>query len=51
MLWAKLELGLDGGLFDHNFKMVVGHPLTECWIKKVWKVTCEYSIRIGEGTL
>jgi hypothetical protein len=32
---AKLELGLEGRLFDHNFKMV-GHLLTECWIKKVW---------------
>jgi hypothetical protein len=39
MVWAKLELGLQGRLFDHNFKMVAGHLLTECWIKKVWKET------------
>jgi hypothetical protein len=25
---------LEGRLFDHNVKMV-GHLLTECWIKKV----------------
>jgi hypothetical protein len=31
---AKLELGLEGRLFDHNFK-TVGHLLTEGWIKKV----------------
>jgi hypothetical protein len=31
--------------------MVAGHLLTKCWIKKVWKETCEYSICIGEGTL
>jgi hypothetical protein len=46
---AKLELGLNGRLFDHNFKMV-GHLLTECWIKKVWKETSEYGIRIVKRT-
>jgi hypothetical protein len=25
MVWAKLELGLESRLFDHNFKMVAGH--------------------------
>jgi hypothetical protein len=49
MVWAKLELGLEGRLFDHNFKMV-GHLLTECWIKKVCKETCEYDFRIVEQT-
>jgi hypothetical protein len=46
---AKLELGLESRLFDHNFKMV-GHLLTECWIKKVWKETSEYGIGIVERT-
>jgi hypothetical protein len=46
---AKLELGLEGRLYDHNFKMV-GHLLTECWIKKVWKETSKYGIRIVERT-
>jgi hypothetical protein len=46
---AKLELGLEGRLFDHNFK-TVGHLLTECWIKTVWKETSEYGIHIVERT-
>jgi hypothetical protein len=29
---AKLELGLAGRLFDHDFK-AVGHLITDCWIK------------------
>jgi hypothetical protein len=33
---AKLELGLAGRLFDHEF-ITVGHLITECWIKNVWK--------------
>jgi hypothetical protein len=31
---ARLEHGLRGRLFDHNFKEV-GHLLTDCWIKRV----------------
>jgi hypothetical protein len=47
---AKLELGLEGRLFDHNFKMA-RHLLTECWIKKIWKETSDYGIRIVERTM
>jgi hypothetical protein len=46
---AKLELGLEGRLFDHNFKMV-GHLLTECWIKKVWQESSEYGNCIVKWT-
>jgi hypothetical protein len=46
---AKLELGLEGRLFDHDFK-AVGHLITECWIKNVWKETSEYSLHIIEKT-
>jgi hypothetical protein len=31
---AKLELGMRGRLFDHNFKEV-GYLLTDCWIMLV----------------
>jgi hypothetical protein len=44
---AKLELGLAGRLFDHDFK-AVGHLITECWIKQVWKETSEYGLHIIE---
>jgi hypothetical protein len=44
---AKLELGLAGRLFDHDFK-TVGHLITECWIKNVWKETSAYGFRIIE---
>jgi hypothetical protein len=37
---AKLELGLAGRLFDHDFK-IVEHLITECWSKHVWKETSE----------
>jgi hypothetical protein len=46
---AKLELGLAGRLFDQDFK-TVGHLLTECWIKNVWKETSTYGLRIIEQT-
>jgi hypothetical protein len=46
---AKLELGLEGRLVDHDFKMV-GHSLTECWIKTVWKEMAEYGICLVERT-
>jgi hypothetical protein len=46
---AKLELGLEGRLFDHNFK-VVGHLLSECWNKNVWKQTSENGIRMIKPT-
>jgi hypothetical protein len=42
-------LGLAGRLFDHDFK-TVGHLITECWIKNVWKETLAYSLRIIEQT-
>ena len=37
---AKLELWLQGRLVDHSFKEL-GHLLTACWIKNVWKETTE----------
>jgi hypothetical protein len=46
---AKLELGLEGRLFNHDFK-TVGYLITECWIKNVWKKTSEYGLRIMEQT-
>jgi hypothetical protein len=46
---AKLELGLAGRLFDHETK-TVGHLITECWIKNVWKETSAYGFRIIEQT-
>jgi hypothetical protein len=46
---AKLEVGLAGRLFDHDFK-TVGHLITECWIKNVWKETSAYGLRIIEQT-
>jgi hypothetical protein len=46
---AKLELGLEGRLFDHDFK-AVGNLITECWIKNVWKETSEYGLCIIEQT-
>jgi hypothetical protein len=46
---AKLELGLAGRLFDHDFK-TVGHLITECWIKNVWKETSAYGLCIIEQT-
>jgi hypothetical protein len=46
---AKLELGLEGRLFDQDFK-TVGHLITECWIKNVWKETSAYGLRIIEQT-
>jgi hypothetical protein len=44
---AKLELGLAGRLFDHDFK-TVGHLITECWIKNLWKETSAYGFRLIE---
>jgi hypothetical protein len=46
---AKLELGLVGRLFDQDFK-TVGHLITECWIKNVWKEVSAYGLRIIEHT-
>jgi hypothetical protein len=43
-------LGLAGRLFDHDFK-AVGHLITECWIKNVWKETSEYGLHIIEQTV
>jgi hypothetical protein len=40
---AKLELGLARRLFDQYFK-TVGHIITECWIKNVWKETSSVSL-------
>jgi hypothetical protein len=47
---AKLELGLEGRLFDHDFK-AVGHLIIECWIKSVWKESTEYGLRIIKQTV
>ena len=46
---AKVELGLPGPLFENNFK-VVGHLVTDCWIKDTWRELEQEQILIKEHT-
>lgn len=45
----KLELGLEGPLFSHDYQ-TVSHLLTTTWIQSLWKACSEEAIMIPDHT-
>ena len=43
----KLELGIKGSIFSHDFDMY-GHLATNCWVKHLWKFVWAHSIEIND---
>ena len=43
----KLELGLNGKLFSHDFQRY-HHLCTNCWMKHIWSFMCNNSIEIDD---